>query len=81
MTGRIDWFRVVVDLERSGLSLERIAAECLRGKTWAWSLKNIPDTEPRFHDGLLLLGLWARHSGKDQAEAPVLAEVVGNPNG
>jgi hypothetical protein len=75
LTQRTDWFRVIVDLERAGYSLDRIAAECLRGKTWAWSLKNVPDTEPRFHDGMLLLGLWAQATGKNRAEPPVLHEL------
>jgi hypothetical protein len=70
VTGRIDWFRVVVDLQRAGYSHERIAAECMRGKTWVWSLQNVPGTEPRFHDGMLLLGLWAQATKKEQTAAP-----------
>jgi hypothetical protein len=73
VTGRIDWFRVIVDLQRAGYSHDRIAAECLRGKTWVWSLQNVPGTEPRFHDGMLLLGLWATATGKDRATAPCMA--------
>ena len=76
MTQRIDWFRVITDLERSGFSLERIADECMRGKTWAWSLKNVPNTEPRFHDGMLLLGMWADQTGKERADAPRVEEFA-----
>ena len=68
---RIDWERVVMDIQRSmwlsGKS-ERysdvaIARACGRGKTWTWALRNIPGTEPKFHDALLLLGLWAEKTG------------------
>ncbi len=40
-----------------------IARACGRGKTWTWSLRNIPGTEPKFHDALLLLGLWVEKTG------------------
>lgn len=67
---RVDWWRVITDLQRSGYSIERIAAECLRSVGWVMGLKNIPDTEPRFADGMLLLALWASATGNSQADAP-----------
>lgn len=68
---RIDWERVVLDIQRSAWlreqsqwkSLRAIAHACGRGENWAWSLKNIPNTEPKFHDALLLIGLWAETTG------------------
>jgi hypothetical protein len=73
---RIDWFRVIVDLERARWSLERIAVAVERSKGWVSNLKNIPGTEPRFHDGLMLLGLWSQVTGKDRATVEVRAIVA-----
>jgi len=70
---RIDWWQVITDLERAEVSHERIAAECLRSKGWVDNLKNTPGTEPRFHDGAVLLGLWAIYCGGPKRSAPVLA--------
>lgn len=68
---RIDWERVVLDIQRSAwlreqgqwTSLRAIAEAVGRTEGWAWNLKNIPDTEPKFHDALLLIGLWAEMTG------------------
>ena len=68
--GRVDWWQVITDLERRGVSHSRIAVEVGRSKTWVNDLKNIPDTEPRFHDGMLLLGLWRETTG--MADVPTL---------
>lgn len=70
---RIDWWQVITDLERAEVSHERIAAECLRSKGWVDNLKNTPGTEPRFHDGAVLLGLWATYCGAAGRVTPVLA--------
>lgn len=64
---RIDWERVVLDIQRSSwlqgsgqrMALESIGQACGRSYSWAWCLKNVPGTEPKFHDALLLVGLWA----------------------
>lgn len=62
---RIDWSQIIRDLERLGMTMRQIGAECDKGhrseqgKSWVSSLKNIPGTEPRFHEGALLIGLWA----------------------
>ncbi len=80
---RIDWFRVIVDLERSTdaagrrWSLERIADAMDRSKGWVSNLKTIPDTEPRFHDGLMLLGLWHSVTGKLAPDIPRIRERSG----
>lgn len=71
---RIDWERVIMDIQRSTwlasssdrYSHRAIAHACGRGENWVWSLKNIPGTEPKFHDALLLLGLWAEKTGLEQ---------------
>lgn len=66
---RVDWWRVVTDLQRAGYSTDRIAAECLRSVGWVDGLKNRA-AEPRFADGMQLLGLWADVAGMDVADAP-----------
>lgn len=70
---RVDWWRVITDLERNGISHDRVAAECLRSKGWVDCIKN-GQSEPRFHDGLVLLGLWSEATGKCRLEYP--AETV-----
>lgn len=68
---RIDWERVILDIQRSTwlanssdrYSHRAIANACGRGENWVWSLKNIPGTEPKFHDAMLLLGLWVEKTG------------------
>lgn len=76
----IDWSRIVFDLEAQGMSQRAIAAECGfadadrssqgGGKYWVNRLKNIPDTQPPFHEGALLLGLWAERVGLPLADVP-----------
>lgn len=79
---RINWERLIIDIQRSTwldgssqrYSLKAIATACGRGENWAWNLKNIPGTEPRYHDALMLLGLWVEKTGKTNAELPVHRE-------
>jgi hypothetical protein len=68
---RIDWPQVILDLQRSdwGQSqrkwtpMQAIAEACGRGPSWVWALKNVDGTEPKFHDGMMLIGLWAEKTG------------------
>jgi hypothetical protein len=71
-SGPIDWFRVVTDLERSGLSLEQIGSAIGRSKTQVIAYKAIEGTEPRFGVGMLLLGLWQERCGDKVSLAPTL---------
>lgn len=77
----IDWSRVILDLRGRGLSVNDIAAACgytaFRrgseddgGKRWVQRLANIPGTQPDFHHGALLIGLWAEQMGADVADVP-----------
>ena len=75
----IDWTQIVVDLERLGMTQREIAGECGfpdtdkangGGKYWVNRLKNIPDTQPNFHEGALLLGLWAEKMARPLADLP-----------
>ena len=79
---RIDWERVVLDIQRSSwlkgksqrMSESEIAQACGRGRNWVWALKNIPNTEPKFHDALLRIGLWAQVTGGKAEGLPICRE-------
>ena len=77
----IDWSRGIFDLEALNMSWREIALECGYahmkrtdpndgGKKWVERLKNVPGTQPSFHDGALLLGLWADRMQRPLSELP-----------
>ncbi len=56
---RIDWSAMIFALEAAGLSQRDIAARCaVSTHAWTNRLKNLPGTQPSFHDGAMLLALW-----------------------
>ena len=70
-----------MNLEAVGMSWSEIAIECGYnnqsrtgpmdgGKTWVHRLKNVPGTEPGFHDGAMLIGLWAEKTRRPLADMP-----------
>lgn len=63
---RVDWFRVIVDIERSGLRTRQLAPEvgCSRRQLRAY--KEIPETEPRFHVGMMLVAIWSERVGRPE---------------
>ncbi len=67
---RVDWCGVVIDLERAGYSQRQIGGECDADASWVNRLKNIPGTQPKFHSGALLLGLWATVMEREPSMAP-----------
>lgn len=69
---RVDWWRVITDLNYAGYSNGRISAELLVSKSWVAGVKN-DGTEPRYRDGEMLLALWSKAVGKPAAEAPKMA--------
>ncbi len=75
LSNRVDWFRVIVDLERSGMSQAQIGAAVGRSQAQINNYKTIPDTEPRFHVGLLLLALWWDIGG-DPSGLPLVAAAA-----
>jgi hypothetical protein len=64
---RVDWFRIVVDLERSGMSQAAIGLAIGRSSAQVFAYKSIPDTEPPFHHAMMLLGLWEERVGGGRA--------------
>lgn len=71
---RIDWSRIIFDLERAGMTQGEISVQAGiehdNPGVWANRLKNIPGTQPKFHNGAMLLGLWAEVMDMEPAEAP-----------
>lgn len=63
---RLDWFRIIVDIERTGLHTRLLAPAvgCSRRQLRAY--KDIPDTEPKFHVAMMLLGLWQERVNKPE---------------
>lgn len=53
-----DWFRVIVEIERSGITQAEIGLRIGRSPTQVNAYKCIPDTEPRYSVGVRLLALW-----------------------
>lgn len=67
---RIDWFRVIVNLERQGFAIRDLAFRLEKSKGWVEHLKNSPGAEPRFDDGNALLELWCDAMDKSLADVP-----------
>lgn len=72
----IDWFRVLADLKRAGLSLETIAGKVGVSKSAVVGWKNL-FAEPKHGDGERLIWLWMAYTDRLRAELP--RETVGNP--
>ena len=70
MARPFDWSQIIRDLEAVGWSQRRIGVACEADHFWVQRLKNIDGTEPFFHRGALLLGLWAQVMGRTTTEAP-----------
>lgn len=70
---RVDWFRVLADLDQNGVNNAAAARELGVLRTTLWNWKN--GAEPKHYDGCRLIDLWAERTGRDQAAAPVVQEV------
>jgi hypothetical protein len=67
-----DWFRVLSDLQRCGVSLRKVAS---RVGVTRWRIYEVwrgatPDL--RHADGESVLELWAKHTQRSKDEAPKL---------
>lgn len=77
---RVDWFRVLSDLKRRGVSMREVARRLtvtLRGEDSApvseAHLRHYSNGgEPRFPVGLALLQLWIDVTGKTWGDVPLL---------
>ena len=75
---RIDWSQIIFDLERCGMTQRTIGLECgidedEAARLWCHRLKNIPGNQPKFHNGAMLLGLWAERTDAEPDDAPTEA--------
>ncbi len=64
----IDWFRIIIDLERSCYPHVAIGAAVGVSKRTVGGWKD--GSKPRFEDGCRLIALWANVTGKGQESAP-----------
>lgn len=55
---KTDWFRVIVEIERTGMSQVEIGARIGRSHVQVCAYKSIPNTEPKHSVGERLLALW-----------------------
>lgn len=65
---KIDWFRIIIDLERSGYPHVAIGAAVGVSKRAVGWWKD--GSKPRFEDGCRLIALWSNVTGKGQESAP-----------
>ena len=70
-TLKIDWFRVIVDLERSGYSFTSIATviDVARSTIIGWK----QGAAPRWEDGECLLDLWMTVTKNGRDGLPVIS--------
>lgn len=66
---RVDWFRIIDDLKRQGVSLYGIEAAIGVSPQKLCGYKQ--GSEPRHNDGELLLGLWCQVTNKGREAAPL----------
>lgn len=68
---RIDWFRVIVDLERKGWTPRRISdhpeVDIPRSTLVGWKLGN---GRPKFEEGLRVILLWSEVCEKTAGDVP-----------
>jgi len=66
---RIDWWRVVMDLQARNYSKDHIHHAIGRSPSWVQTLKNL-GVEPRHRDGQALLQLWSSVTDRPVESAP-----------
>jgi len=70
-TFRIDWFRLLQQLNEQGYSLYDIAHFTAIPKSTLIGYKQ--GAQPLYHTGVRLLTFWSQAGGKDVAEAPTIS--------
>lgn len=71
---RVDWFRVVAELQGKGYNIENIAAAIGVAKSTLMGWRNFPYHEPRHVDGERLVQLWCRVIGQPREALPLNVE-------
>lgn len=65
----IDWFRVFIDLERSGVSMVKASSELNIPRSTLMGYKNY-FARPRFEEGLKILRFWSVTCSRELEELP-----------
>jgi hypothetical protein len=65
---KVDWFRVIVDLERQGYGATLVALSIATPKTTLLGWKQ--GSRPRFEEGDRLIALWCRVTGNGRETVP-----------
>lgn len=68
MPTRVDWFKIIDDLKRQGVSLYGICAAIGVSPQKLCGYKQ--GSEPKHGDGEKLLKLWCQVTGKDREQVP-----------
>ena len=74
-TPRVDWFRVLMDLKRAGLSLGCTADFVETSKSAVIGWKN-DDVEPGHQTGERLIVLWERATGLTRLDLPRVEDLT-----
>ncbi|MBA5203078.1 hypothetical protein H2Y57_05175 [Pectobacterium aroidearum] len=69
-TFRIDWFRVITDITRTGMATHHVARELGVSKSAVLGWKS--GAEPKHGDGEALLALWCKTTGFERAKVPTV---------
>lgn len=70
---RVDWFRVMAELQAQGYNLANISAAINVPKSTMMGWRNL-DAEPRHADGERLIALWCQVSGAPRDALPLNVE-------
>lgn len=71
---RIDWFRVLADLQRAGHSLKHVSSQL---KIPYSTLHGWRDgAEPGYSHGEQLLAMWVNLTGRERLQAPTMGQAL-----
>lgn len=76
--GRTDWFRILADLQRHGISNSKAAALIGVPQSTLAGWKGPTQPEPSYEDGWRLVTLWEQVTG-DKAQDRPRCETIGIP--
>lgn len=66
---RVNWWQIMIDLERKGVTVMTISKRIDVAKSTLLGWKN-QDAEPRYGDGEMLIALWVEVTGMERGHLP-----------
>lgn len=66
---RVDWFRILIDLERAGLTQQEVADVTGIPRSTLKAYKDA--TEPSYFNGEVLISCWMRYTGRHRNDVPM----------